>query len=144
MSSSNGRSFRSLTLVKVERFLVTIPGGKTNDDVALKRKNKGREREREEKNGTGKHTVGRELIIQMAPLLSVISSVTTFYKCMFYSSFRTQLCVTRPNTCIMSAQLQPRCRNERSVTCCSFPSKFPSEIIVPPSIVTRRNEMICL
>lgn len=71
MSSSNGRSFRLLTLVKVERFLVTIPGGKTNDDVALKRKNKGREREREEKNGTGKHTVGRELIIQMAPLQAV-------------------------------------------------------------------------
>lgn len=56
---------------------MTIPGGKTNDDVALKRKSKGgegegeRERKREEKNGTGKHTVGRELIIQMAPLQAV-------------------------------------------------------------------------
>lgn len=50
---------------------------------------------------------------------------------MFYSSFRTQLRVTRPNTCIMSAQLQPRCRNERSVTLfSSFPSKFPPEIII--------------
>lgn len=77
--------------------------------------------------GRGRGTVlgaGREFIIQMATarsrcILSVISSVTTFYKCMFYSSSKRCRAVARNsnlNARVMSAQLRPRCRNTSTVT----------------------------